>query len=119
MEYDNITDERYKPVVRLISNDFAGVAFSYNGWQDFKKSFEDVENYFSNRDDSLRDQKIHGDGWVLRFTHHDKAVEVEEEDQKRGLVGYKKRFRNSIILKFVTFKCFNRFMQKCIDTHFE
>ena len=27
LEYDNITDERYKPVVRLISNDFAGVAF--------------------------------------------------------------------------------------------
>ena len=80
MEYNNITDERYKPVVRLISNDFAGVAFSYDGWQDFKKSFEDVENYFSNRDNSLSDQKIHSGGWVLRFTeanHDDKAIEVE------------------------------------------
>ena len=88
---------------------------------DFKKSFEDVENYFSNRDDSLRDQKIHGDGSGLRFTeaHHDKAVMVEDKDQKRGLVGYKKRFRHSIILKFVTFKCLNRFTQKSIDTHFE
>ena len=44
LEYYSIVDERYTPVLRLISNDFTGIALTYEGWQDLKKSFEDIVN---------------------------------------------------------------------------
>ena len=120
LEYNSIIDERYTPVLRLISNDFTGITFTYEGWQDFKKSFEDIVNYFCGRDSTLKDQKIYGAGLILRFTesHEEKAVELEE-DKKLGSAGYGKRFRHSILLKFVTIKCLYRYIQKCIDAQFE
>ena len=50
LEYNSIIDKRYTPVLRLISNDFTGITFTYKGWQDFKKSFEDIANYFCDCD---------------------------------------------------------------------
>ena len=37
LEYYSIIAERYTPVLRLITNDFTGIAFTYEGWQDLKK----------------------------------------------------------------------------------
>ena len=120
LEYNSIIDERYTPVLRLISNDFTGITFNYDRWQDLKKSFEDIVNYFCGRDSTLKDQKVYGEGWILRFTesHQEKAVELEE-DKKLGSAGYGKRFRHSILLKFGSFKSLYRYIQKCIDTQFE
>ena len=94
--------------------------YTYDGWQDLKKSFEDIVNYFCGRDSTFKDQKIYGEGWILRFTesHQEKAVELEE-DKKLGSAGYGKRFRHSILLKFGTFKSLYRYIQKCLDTQFE
>ena len=64
LEYNSIIDERYTPVLRLISIDFTGVTFTYDGWQDLKKSFEDIVNYLCGRDSTLKDQKIYGEGWI-------------------------------------------------------
>ena len=120
LEYNSIIDERYTPVLRLISNDFTGITFTYDGWQDLKESFEDIVNYFCGRHSTLKDQKIYGEGWILRFTEsqQEKAVELEE-DRKLGSAGYGKRFRHSILLKFDTFKSLYRYIQKWIDTQFE
>ena len=68
LEYNSIIDERCTPVLRLISNDFTGITFTYDGWQDLKKSFEDIANFFYGPDITLKDQKIYGEGWILRFT---------------------------------------------------
>ena len=68
LEYNSIIDERCTPVLRLISNDFTGITFTYDGWQDLKKSFEDIANFFCGPDITLKDQKIYGEGWILRFT---------------------------------------------------
>ena len=43
---DKLDDECYKPVVRLLSNDFEDVAFSCDDWEDFKPSFNDIDKYF-------------------------------------------------------------------------
>ena len=42
-----------------------------------------------------------------------------KEEIKPGSAGYGKRFRHSILLKFLTFKCLHRYIQSCIDTQFE
>ena len=55
MEYNSIIDERYTPVLRLISNDFTDITFTYDGWQDLKKSFEDIVNYFCGLNKSLQE----------------------------------------------------------------
>ena len=121
LEYDEIVDkfddECYKPVVRLVSNDFEGVAFSYDDWEDFKNSFNDVDKYFHGLDNGLKDQKIYGNGWTLKFTtsHQDKAIEIDED--RRPGVGRIKRFRYSLIIKKVTFDCLQEFIAKFVDTH--
>ena len=81
----------------------------------FKKKFR----RYCQLDGTLKDQKIYRDGWVLRFTesHQEKAIELE--DKKPGSAGYGKRFRHSILLKFVTFKCLYRYIENCIDAQFE
>ena len=61
LEYNSIIHERYTPVLRLISNVFTGITFTYDGWQDLKKSFEDVVKYFCGRDSTLKDQKTYGE----------------------------------------------------------
>ena len=65
LEYDEsigrFGDEYYKFVVRLLSNDFEGVAFLYNDWEEFKTSFDGIDKYFR-VDNSLKDQKIYGNG---------------------------------------------------------
>ena len=96
---DKLEDECYKPVVRLLSNDFEGVAFSYDDWEDFKTSFNDIDKYFRGLDTGLKDQKIYGNGWILKFTtsHQSKAITIEED--RRPGVGRIKRFRHSLIIK--------------------
>ena len=76
--------------------------------------------YFCGRDSPLKDQKIYGEGWILRFTesYQEKAVELEEV-KKLGSAGYGKSFRHSILLKLGTFKSLYRYIQKYIDTQFE
>ena len=113
---DKLDDECYKPVVRLLSNDFEGVAFSCDDWEDFKTSFNDIDKYFRGLDTGLKDQKIYGNGWILKFTtsHQDKAIEIEED--RRPGVGRIKRFRHSLIIKKVTFDCLQEFIVKCVDT---
>ena len=106
-------DECYKPVVRLLSNDFEGVAFLYNDWKEFKTSFDDIDKHFRGLDNSLEDQKIYGNGWTLKFTtsHQDKAIEIEED--RRPGIGRIKWFRHSLVMKKVTFDCFQEFIVKC------
>ena len=66
LEYDEsdgrFSYECYKPVVRLLSNGFQGVAFLYNDWEEFKTSFDDINKYFRGLDNRLKDQKIYGNG---------------------------------------------------------
>ena len=120
LEYDEtaekLDDECYKPVVRLLSNDCEGVAFSYDDWEDFKTSFNDIDKYFRGLDTGLKDQKIYGNDWILKFTtsHQDKAIEIEEN--RRSGVGRIKRFSHSLIIKKVTFDCLQEFIVKCLDT---
>ena len=84
LEYDEpvgrFGDEYYKPVVRLLSNDFEGVAFLYNDLEEFKTSFDDIDKYFRGLDNSLKDQEIYGNGWTLKFTtrYQDKAIEIKK-----------------------------------------
>ena len=120
LEYDEFVgrfgDAYYKPVVQLLSNDFEGIAFLYNDWEEFKTSFDDIDKYFRGFDNSLKDQKIYGYSWNLKFTtsHQDKAIEIEE-DRISG-VGQIKRFRHSLVMKKVTFDCIQEFIVKCVDT---
>ena len=103
-------------MVRLLSNDFEGVAFLYNDWEEFKTSFDDIDKYFRGLDNSLKDQKIYGNGWTLKFTtsHQDKAIEIEED--RRPDIGRIKRFHHSLVMKKVTFDCLQEFFVKCVDT---
>ena len=101
LEYDEIIDaiddECYKPVIQLVANDFKGVAFSCDDWEDFKTSFNDVDKYFRGLNNDLKDQKIDGNGWTLKFiTSQDKAIEIEED--RRPGVDRIKRFRHSLII---------------------
>ena len=119
LEYESVgsfDDEYYKPVVRLLSNDFEGVAFLYNDWEEFKTSFDDIDKYFRRLDNNLKDQKIYGNGWTLKFTtsHQDKAIEIEE-DQRPGIRRIK-RFRHSLVMKKVTFGYLQEIIVKCVDT---
>ena len=120
MEYDEtadkLDDECYKPVVRLLPNNFEGVAFSCDDWEDLKNSFNDIDKYFRGLDTGLKDQKIYGNGWILEFTtsHQDKAIEIEQ-DRWPG-VGRIKRFRHSLIFEKVTFDCLQEFIVKCADS---
>ena len=100
-----------------MSNDFEGVAFSCDDLEDFKTSFNDVHKYFCGLDNGLKDHKIYGNGWTLKFTtsHQDKAIEIEED--RRPGIGRIKRFRHSLIIKKVTFDCLQQFIVKCVDTH--
>ena len=68
-------------MVRLVSNDFEGVEFSCDDWKDIKTSFNDVDKYFRELDNGLKDQKIYGNNWTLKFTtsHQDKAIEIEKD----------------------------------------
>ena len=72
LEYDETADkldnEGYKPVGRLLSNDFEGGAFSCDDKEDFKTSFNDIDKYFRGLDTGLKDQKIYSNGWILKFT---------------------------------------------------
>ena len=47
-----------------------------------------------------------------------KSYQVEG-GKKPGSAGYGKRFRQCILMKFLTFKCLHRYIQSCIDTQFE
>ena len=48
-----------------------------------------------------------------------KSYQLEGGKKKPGSAGYGKRFRHSILLKFLNFKCLHRYIQSCIDTQFE
>ena len=103
-------------MVRLLSNDFQGVAFLYNDWEEFKTSFDDIDKYFHGLYNSLKDQRIYGNGWTMKFTtsHQDKTFEIEE-DRRPGIRRIK-RFRHSLVMKIVTFDCLQEFIVKCVDT---
>ena len=53
LEYEfvgKVRDQYYKPVVRLLSNDFEGVAFLYDDWKEFETNFDEIDKYFLKRE---------------------------------------------------------------------
>ena len=97
---NDYNDVHYEPTVRLIASDFIGIAFSISQRNSFKSTFDDIIKYFDASADELFEQKIYGDGWILKFTrcHSEKAIEVEE-DRRSGSKVPVKCFRQSIVMK--------------------
>ncbi len=96
----------YVPIIHLVGNDYNGIRLSTTAWKEFKQSFGDIDSYFRGAKNDLRDSKIVGTGWSLRFgsSHSDKAVEIEEEEKLfNATFPVIKKFRTSVIFKKVTF----------------
>ena len=55
LEYDCLSDHRYKPVVRLLANDRGGIAFDVDNWKSFKGILEDIHQYLNGSGKNLRD----------------------------------------------------------------
>lgn len=117
LEYGDVSDERYKPVVRLIGNNFEGISFSLSDWKKFTTTFQDIEQYF-NGDKKLEDRRYYGESWSLRFTfsHKKRAIEIVENFKADSDSGNSKRFCHSIVLHQVSFETLIRDVEKCIDS---
>lgn len=116
LEYDHYTDDVYKPVIRLTSKDFRGIAFSTDSWIQLKETFPDIYKYF-HEDTDFEDRRIYGDGWVVRFTHSHKerAVEIEERVRKVPSSSSSKCFKYSMTMKKVTFDWLHEYVYRAID----
>jgi len=95
----------YAPIIHLVGNDYNGIRLSTTAWKEFKQSFGDIDSYFQGAKNDLRDSKIVGTGWSLRFgsSHSDKAVEIEEEEMINAPFSVIKKLRTSVVFKKVTF----------------
>lgn len=116
LEFEDLTEKKYKPVVRLLANDFHGVKFTIDSWKQFTNVFDDVSKWFyEDSEKKLLDRKIYGDGWTIRYTqsHSNKTVEVEEDIRTPGTAI--KRFRRSIVMAEVSFKFMKNYLIHCVD----
>ena len=110
LEFD---DEKrlFVPKVRLIGNDFIGIAFDQKEWDSLLGTFMPMEDYFENHISNFADRQIVGCNFTLKFTtaHSDKAVQIEEllRPTKNGdcaqMMSFKK-YRRSIVMKRSTFE---------------
>lgn len=93
------------PLVKILSsNDSIGICFNLNAWKDFQSTFSEISEFFQSHNHGKMDQKIVGYGFTIRFTtsHSEKSIEIEEEDENRGVPPIK-RYRKSVVMKQVTF----------------
>ena len=67
LEYDCLSDHRYKPVVRLLAKDHEGIALDVDNWKSLKEIFEDIHHYLNGSGKNLEDQRCYGDSWTVRF----------------------------------------------------
>lgn len=109
--------EMHRPVIRIVGKDFVGVQFTEKSWEDFKKAFTDMDEWLGTGDpkDTLKDQKIYGEGWSVHFTYtrNIRAVEIEEEHHESGRLV--KRFRHSVVMTGVSYENLRNHLVKCID----
>lgn len=109
LEFD---DEKkfFVPIVRLIGNDFVGIAFNPSDWTIFTNTFRHIDEYFSSYTSNYADHQMVGGNFSLRFTtaHNDKAVQIEELlspakcDASTNLAPIRK-YKRSIVMKKTTF----------------
>ncbi len=93
------------PIIHLFGNDYNGIRLNTTAWTEFKHSFGAIDSYFREAKNDLRDSRIVGTGWSLRFSssYSDKAVEIEEEGILNAPFPVIKKLRTSVIFKKVTF----------------
>ncbi|KAL7288277.1 hypothetical protein TKK_0017616 [Trichogramma kaykai] len=83
LEYENITDKEYTPIVRILSHDFKGVSFKLREWEAFVDCFDKIDKYFKGAI-SMKDGPIDtSTGWSVQLTRsYDKrAIEIVEKPQ--------------------------------------
>lgn len=111
LEFDEVK-RLFAPKVRLIGNDFIGIAFNPMEWSSLTNSFPHIDAYFGSYTNNYADQQIVGCNFSLRFTtaHSDKAVQIEELLQPARIgdcaqvIPVKKQYKRSIVMKRATFE---------------
>ena len=64
LEFEDISDQRFKPTVRLLSKDFEGISFDMENWKNFKAIFEDIDQYLRG-EKNLEEQRYNGESWTF------------------------------------------------------
>ena len=59
LEFEDISDQRFKPTVRLLSKDFEGISFDMENWKNFQAIFEDIDQYLRG-EKNLEEQRYNG-----------------------------------------------------------
>uniref|UniRef100_A0ABD2W5E3 Uncharacterized protein n=1 Tax=Trichogramma kaykai TaxID=54128 RepID=A0ABD2W5E3_9HYME len=83
LEYENITDKEYTPIVRILSHDFKGVSFKPCEWEAFVDCFDKIDKYFKGAI-WMKDRPIDtSTGWSVQLSRsYDKrAIEIVEKPQ--------------------------------------
>ncbi|CAB0043350.1 unnamed protein product [Trichogramma brassicae] len=82
LEYKDIHDNEFVPVVRLLGNDFRGIRFDQINWKALTERFDDVEKYFADLLDCT--DEIQGNTWSLRYTHSYDAAGMRQAGSRAG-----------------------------------
>ena len=120
-EQEEVRHFLHEPVLQIVDSGFNGIQFTCGQWLCLKKVFGDVTRYFEDDDDDdLRDRRVYGDGWSLRFTysHSAKAIEIEDDRRIRTDGEPVKRARHSVVMKKVTFDGIREIVN-CVDNRFD
>lgn len=121
--FDNIdidpNNSKFEPIVNFVGPDYNGIRFTVATWEEFKQSFDDINRYFHG-DNNLRDNRVFGTEWSVRFTtsHSDKAIEIEEDRRPSTSYPVIKKFRSSLVIKKVTFDELQK-ISVCVDKRLE
>lgn len=114
LKWETIIAPVYRPIVRLIGNNFCGIKFPIESWQQFQLTFKDIEKlFYEDLQDNLIDAKLSGDRWTIRFTRSHTKTSFEIEDVQ--FTGAAKKFKRSLVLAKVSFNYLNNYLCKCVD----
>lgn len=107
LEYKHLIDRSsYKPVIRLTSSGFRGIAFTADCWEEFKRSFIQFSEFFFNPDMVVMErtlQRIQGTGWVAKLRKRSREIHIRSEQDG-----------STVTLKKHDFRCLVD-AAKCID----
>uniref|UniRef100_A0ABD2W2D7 CCHC-type domain-containing protein n=1 Tax=Trichogramma kaykai TaxID=54128 RepID=A0ABD2W2D7_9HYME len=103
LEYENITDKEYTPIVRILSHDFKGVSFKLREWEAFVDCFDKIDKYFKGAI-SMKDGPIDtSTGWSVQLTRsYDKrAIEIVEKPQHESSVETEKQTAEYLLERLI------------------
>lgn len=105
LEYDNFQDKYNKCVVRLLGDDFNGIAFTFDERLQFTDCFNDLYKYLCrNSLDDMMGQKIGRTRWTVKFTRNQNNRTIELDDNSSpttpGVVT--RKYHSTITMEKVT-----------------